>query len=127
MKRILMQAYVKNSREAVAVYQQAFDAVLGDHVKNKDGSYYHSELNVYGQILSVAERTEGGEDVTGNIMQFCLHFGEGGKRKVDQAYDVLKEGARILVPLGPCDYCSYMVDMIDRFGIRWCLFFTEDE
>lgn len=122
MERILMQAYVKNSKEAVALYQKAFDAELGYNVKNEDGTFYHSELNVYGQILSVAERSDNDDDVSGNIMQFCLHFKEDEKQKVDQAYEFLKEGAKILFPLGPCDYCSYMVDMIDRFGIRWCLF-----
>ena len=41
---------------------------------------------------------------------------------VEKAYEALKEGARILFPLGPCDFSSCLVDLIDRFGVRWCIF-----
>lgn len=36
--------YVKNSAEAVELYKEAFRLELGYHVKNPDGSYFHSEL-----------------------------------------------------------------------------------
>ncbi len=41
----------------------------------------HAELNVYGQILAVAED-----------------------------------------PLGPCPFSKLMVDIIDKYGVRWCIF-----
>lgn len=122
-----MGAYVKGSDAAVELYKKAFDAKLGDYYLNPDGTYFHSELDVYGQILAVAEGTaglydQGGERVTGNTMQFCLHFDEGEGHLVQKAYDVLKEGAEIRFPLGPCEYSSLMVDLVDRFGVRWCMF-----
>lgn len=55
-------------------------------------------------------------------MQFCLHFGEGEENIVKKAFEVLKDDAEILFPLGPCDYSPYMTDLIDKFGVRWCLF-----
>lgn len=58
----------------------------------------------------------------GNTMQFCLHFGEGGEAHVERAYAVLREGAAIHVPLGPCDYSPCMFSLTDRFGVCWCLF-----
>lgn len=127
MLRTLMQAYVKGSAEAVALYQKAFDAKLVSEYKHEDGSYYHSELDVYGQILAVSEanRIEPSADyrtIPGNTMQFCLHFKEDETGYVEKAYEVLKTDAQILFPLGPCDYCNYMVDLIDKFGVRWCLF-----
>lgn len=127
MFRTLMQVYVTGSVEAVELYKKAFDAELGSAYKHENGSYYHSELNVYGQILAVSERMGMGQAVdvpavTGNVMQFCLHFTPKEKDCVTKAYEVLKEGAEILFPLGPCDYSSYMTDLIDRFGVRWCLF-----
>ena len=49
--------YVKNSREAVKLYQAAFGAELGYHVLNEDGGYFHSELMVDGDpVVSVCEQ-----------------------------------------------------------------------
>lgn len=82
---------------------------------------------IQGQILAVAERNSeyaiiGEETVTGNVMQFCLHYGEGNEEKVRKAYEVLKTDAKILMPLAPCEFSSLMADFIDKYGIRWCLF-----
>ena len=41
--------YVKGSREAAKLYQEAFGAELGYHVLNEDGTFFHSELNVKGE------------------------------------------------------------------------------
>ena len=125
MKRILMSAYIKGTVEALEVYRRAVNADLGYNVKHEDGTYDHAELDIYGYILGMSERTGESDAVPGNTMQYCLHFEESEKAKIDQAYEVLKEGAQILHPLGECDYTSYMTDMIDRFGIRWCLFLAE--
>ena len=122
MERTLMQIYAKGSAEAVELYQKAFDAVLGYNVKSEDGTYYHSELNVYGQIISVAERTDTDGSITGNTMQFCLQFSNGEENLIRKAYDILTDNGKILFPLGPCDYSTYMTDFIDKFGVRWCLF-----
>ena len=127
MKRSMMQVYVTGSDKAVPLYQKAFDATLVAAYPNDDGTYYHAELDVYGQILAVAEGSYSGsfakeERQTGNTMQFCLHFGPGEGDKVTKAVAVLGEGGRVLTPLGPCEFSSCMVDFIDPFGVRWCLF-----
>jgi PhnB protein len=126
MKRSMMQAYVIRSDKAVALYQKAFDAVLISSYPNEDGTFFHSELDIQGEILAVAERSSSyaieGNTVTGNVMQFCLHYGEGNEDRVRKAYEVLKEDAKILMPLAPCEFSPLMTDFIDKFGIRWCLF-----
>lgn len=127
MKRSMMQAYVVNSNEAVALYQTAFNAQLISSYKNDDGTFFHSELDIEGEILAVAERYSENEiteenTATGNVMQFCLQYGEGNEEKVRKAYDVLKTDATILIPLEPCEYSALMTDFIDKFGVRWCLF-----
>ena len=127
MKRSMMQAYVTKSNEAVALYQKAFDAVLISSYLNDDGTFFHSELDIQGEILSVAERNSqyaimGEETITGNVMQFCLHYGEGNDDKIRKANEILKDGANILMPLAPCEFSSLMADFIDKYGIRWCLF-----
>lgn len=127
MKRSMMQAYVTRSDEAVAFYQKAFDAALISSYPNSDGTFYHAELDLQGEILAIAERNSeyaiiGAEAITGNVMQFCLHYGEGNEDMVRKAYEVLKTGAKILMPLAPCDFSPLMTDLIDQYGVRWCLF-----
>ena len=78
MKRSMFQVYVRGSNGAVPFYQKAFDASLLDSYLNSDGTYYHSELDVYGQVLAVSELTLGVEPAGGNAMQFCLHSGSEG-------------------------------------------------
>lgn len=82
----------------------------------------HAELNVYGQILAISEALKDEDRITGTTMQFCLHFGEGKEDLVQKAYNTLKESAEILYHLGPCDYSAMMVDLIDKYGVRWCIF-----
>ena len=67
---------------------KAFDSTLGFNVKNDDGSYYHSEINVFGQTLAVAESKEG--TTTGNSMQFALQFEKGQEEVIEKAYNTLK-------------------------------------
>ncbi len=126
MTRSMMQAYVTRSDEAVALYQKAFDATLISSYLNNDGTYFHSELDIQGEILAVAERNSEfaiiAETTTGNVMQFCLHYGEGNEDKVRKAYELLKTDAKILIPLAPCEFSPLMADFIDKYGIRWCLF-----
>ena len=122
MERTLMQVYVKGSAEAVELYQKAFNTTLGYNVVHEDGTFYHSELNVYGQIISVAERTDDADGITGNTMQFCLQFSKEETDLLKKAYDILTDNAKILFPLGPCDFTTHLADFIDKFGVRWCLF-----
>ena len=124
MKRSMMQAYVKGSKEAVPFYLDVFGGQLISSYVNEDGSFYHSEIDIEGEIFSVAERFNDDEECnnTGNIMQFCLHFGEGRENTVHQIYDKLKVNAQIHVPLNPCDYSDLMCNLTDQYGVRWCLF-----
>lgn len=123
MKRSMMQVYTKGSKEAVDTYIKAFNATLGFNVKDSEDNYYHCELDICGHTLAVSEASDDmKERVTGNTMQFCLHYGEGNEDQVKQAYEILKEGSQILMPLGPCDFSTLCTDLIDKFGVRWCLF-----
>jgi len=123
MKRAFMQIYAKGRDEAIELYQNAFDAVLGYCEKLPDGTYGHVELDVHGHVIAVGEDFDGSsERITGSTMQFCLHFGDGEEDKVRKAYELLKEGGKINAPLGPCIFSHCMTDIVDRFGVRWCLF-----
>ena len=82
----------------------------------------HVELNVYGQILAISEALKSEDRSTGTTMQFCLHFGEGKEELVQKAYNTLKDDAKILYSLSPCEYSALMFDLIDKYGVRWCVF-----
>lgn len=116
-----MQVFVKGSEKALEFYQNVFDAKIMCSYPNLDGTLMHSELDVFGQILAVSELNEENA-VIGNTMMFCLHFGEGKEAIVHKIYDSLKDEAKILYPLSKCDYSPLMADIIDKFGVRWCIF-----
>ena len=120
MKRTLLQMYVKNSAEAVGLYQEAFEACVGVDYRHPNGACAHTELDVDGQILALCEAES--EITVGNSMQFCLHFRDNERNRVEKAYEVLKTGAQIIVPIGECPYSNCMFALIDRFGIYWCIF-----
>lgn len=126
MKRSLMQIYVEGSDKAISFYQRAFDATILASYPNEDGTFMHVELDINGQILALSERNSvyaiRGKTETGNTMQFCLQYGDDNEDMIKKAYNILKEDAQILMPLAPCEYSSLMTDLIDKYGIRWCLF-----
>ena len=124
MKRSMMQAYVKGSKEAVPFYLEVFNGELISSYINEDGTYFHSEIDIEGEIFSVAERFDdgGNQTVTGNTMQFCLHYGEGREETIRDVYEKLKQNAQIRIPLEPCSFSELMADLTDQFGVRWCLF-----
>lgn len=115
-----MQVFVKGSAEAVELYQKAFHAELKCAYPNGNGGYMHSELDAYGQILAVSEME--GDVAVGNNMMFCFHFGAGCEGIVHNAYEVLKEGAIMREPIGPCDYSPCQFVLVDKYGVCWCLF-----
>lgn len=120
MKRSLMQVYVRESAAAVELYREAFDAAIGNDWRNPDGRCAHTELDVGGQIIAVSEAPT---DITyGSGMQFCLQFGEEESDQVMRAYHVLKEGAKVVCDVGPCEYSTCMFSLFDRFGVYWCVF-----
>lgn len=120
MKRVMLQAYVKGSNEAIRLYKEAFDAKLSNEVLNDDGTYLHAELEVDGYTLAISETDM--EVVQGNTMQFCFHYGKGHEEAIQKAYDVLKQDSFIIHELGPCFFSPLMASFIDKFGVSWCLF-----
>ena len=120
MHRSMLQVFVNDSEQAVAVYQKAFHAQLLCAYPYETGGYMHAELDVYGQTLAVSEIQE--TLVTGNTMMMCLHMGEGHENEILHAYSVLKDGAENITPPGPCAFSSCKFNLVDRFGVYWCMF-----
>jgi PhnB protein len=126
MKRSMLQVFVRDSGNALAFYQKAFDADVLCSYPDSEGRLMHSELDVYGQILAISELTAenmmGEVPETGNTMMFCLELGEGQEAAVHRIYDVLKDGAAFASPLEKCDYSPLQAHIVDKYGVRWCFF-----
>ncbi|MGI6664611.1 MAG: VOC family protein [Christensenellaceae bacterium] len=108
--------YIKNSTEAVAFYQEVFGLELGYHVKNPDGTYFHSELYKDDQeILSVVEASE--HSAEENIVQLGMTLDSAAA--VERAYALLSEGGTIKTPLGPLPWSPCAAEVKDKFGVWW--------
>ena len=110
--------YVKNSAEAVELYQQVFGLELGYHVKNPDGSFYHSELFRNGEcFISVVEASK--DNVDEKLTQLGYEFDSA--EEVKRAYDLLKEGGRVDMTIGELPWSPCAASVVDKFGIWWYL------
>lgn len=108
--------YVKNSVEAVEFYKQVFGLELGYHVKNQDGSYFHSELLKEGKpILSVVESKK--ENPHEGIVQLGFDFDQ--VTDVEKAYALLSEEGTIVLPIGPLPWSPCAAEVVDKFGVHW--------
>jgi PhnB protein len=127
MFRSILQIYVKGSDEAFEFYKKAFDAKIGFQDVDENGTVIHRELDVCGQAIAVGEandttQSDGNKRITGNNMQFCIQFGEGQEDKVRKAYEVLVESSEIITPFGELFFSPCGVELIDKYGVWWCLF-----
>lgn len=121
MSRSIFQVYVKGSIEAVELYQKAFDAKIVSEYKNENGSYIHAELDVFGQIVALAEALAG-ERIAGTTMQLCFHLDKNKEESIKKAYELLKEDADISFSLGKSFFSPLMFGLIDKYGVNWNLF-----
>ena len=124
--KIALQAYLKGSIEAVEFYKKAFGATLGFNAKNPDGTFMHAELNVDGKLLLALSESNNHIDLENRTkyartsyptMNFCVIF--QNEEPVKKAYEVLKEDANILLPLGSLPWSSCCANLIDKFGVFW--------
>ena len=84
--------YVKGSREAVELYKEVFGLELGYHVKNADGSYFHSGLCRDGtEVLSVVESTADAQ--IDSVV--CLGHTFDTEEELRVAFDLLREGGSV--------------------------------
>ena len=127
MFRSILQIYVKGSDEAFEFYKKAFNARIGFQDVDENGTVIHRELDVCGQAIAVGEannitQSGGNRRITGNTMQFCIQFGKGQEHKVRKAYETLLDDSKIITPFGELFFSPCGVELIDKYGVWWCLF-----
>lgn len=111
--------YVKDSPRAIALYQNAFDLELGYHVLNKDGTFFHSELNRNGEPFCSVVETK--QDTYTECQPVELGVTFDTRAELEHAFTLLSEGGRVELPICelPWSPCAAIVN--DRFGVRWFL------
>lgn len=108
--------YVRNSIDAVELYKKAFGLELGYHVKNPDGTYFHSELYKDGEeVLSVVESSD--DSAAEHIVQLGVTLAD--EAEVRAAFALLSEGGQVKTPIGPLPWSPCAADLIDKFGVWW--------
>ena len=112
-----LQLYLKNCDHAIQLYQEAFGATVNVIYRNENNLIAHAEINVFGQCVAFMEQEL--EPIIGNTMQFCFYFNKGDEEIVRKAYNILKDGAKVKLPLGPCEWSPLIFCLIDRFGVNW--------
>lgn len=122
MGRILLQIYTKECGTSYEFYKEAFGAEYGYQEKTESGEVIHQELDVCGMQIAVGQIPAGAEAVTGNTMQLCLQLDPTEKERVKHAYERLQEGGRIITPPKDLFFSEYGFEVVDRYGVWWCVF-----
>lgn len=121
--RMVFMAYLSGSIEAVDFYCKAFHATSKNCFKASDDDdfYAHAEIVINSQtILAISDTSHYSTNfIRENNMQFWLSFDD--EKSLDAAYDILKQEAQMHHSLAPCEWCSKMADLTDKFGVRWLL------
>ena len=120
MSRSMMRIFVKDSQEALELYEHAFNASPACVHQNQDGTLNHAELDCFGQTITLAETKN--SVVFGNTMEFCFEFGMKDKDRVFHLYNVLKEGATINTPLEETKFSPIWFSLMDRHGVNWFIY-----
>lgn len=114
-----LQLYLKNCDGAIELCQKAFDATVNAIYRDESNLIAHAEISIFGQCVAFMEQKS--DCIIGNTMQFCFYFGKGEEQIIEKAYDALKEGATIELPLGPCEWTPLIFCLVDKFGVNWLL------
>jgi PhnB protein len=114
-----LQLYLKNCDQAIELYQKAFDAAVDVIYRGENNLIAHAEINVFGQCVAFMEQES--DCIIGNTMQFCFYFNKGDEEIIKKAYDILKDGAKVELPLGSCEWSSLIFCLVDKFGVNWLL------
>ena len=110
--------YIKDSAQAVPFYQEVFGLTLGYHVKNADGSFFHSELYSGNQaVLCLAEAFEA--QPANNLV--CLGMTLENADAVRRAFSQLRDGGTVRMQLTSLPWSPCCAEVVDRYGVWWYL------
>jgi len=112
--------------EALYLYERAFHAHISRLIRNRDVRpdnaaghlIYHAEMLIGDQRIMASDNM----DLPFNpSLSLSLTVTMDTKEEVLQAYEILKEGGKIVYPPESTLYSSCFVSLTDRFGFRWVI------
>lgn len=125
--------FSENAKEALAFYQHVFQTkdpyilTYGDY--QEDPNYtapdqikhliMHAEIEVFGSKVMVSDTPKGFDFdfVLGN--NFSLAVTSKDKDRMRNAWELLKEGGKVITDLGVQPFIPYYGYLIDKFGVGW--------
>lgn len=122
--------YIKNTVEAVAFYQEAFELSLGYCEKFPDGTYMHAELQKDGKTVFAISEHSNEKYVRDMHMQVAnkispivsLGIGFATENEVKKAYDMLMREGTAFREIGELPWSKCSADVLDKFGVYWYIY-----
>jgi len=139
MKMVPTLNFGGNCREAIHLYEKAFEGKIACLVTYRDANdpaympllneeqkdyIYHAELMLEGQRIIMSDHVD---------IQFTTCYSNfltimyDTKEQVQRAYEVMKDGSQTIYPMEATPYSSCRVVFVDRFGIRWGIMTEQTE
>lgn len=126
-------------REAIELYQKAFDAKINCLLLYKDAKIedynrpltneqknfvYHAEIIIGKQRIMMADNLDMPFAPSTSLF---LTISMDTKEEVIRAFNVMKDGCKIIYPPHSTTYSSCTVNFIDKFGFRWGIMTEQTE
>ena len=123
--------YVNDSSSAAAFYMEAFEMTMGYSVRNPDGTFLHAELLKDGRsIFALSESSDSAiADAMLNSSRPTMSYGIDLENEdaLETAYGMLADGGKVLRPLGALPWSPCSADVIDRYGVCWYLYVSQEK
>jgi len=128
-----MFLFDRQCEEALNVYKKAFngevvvmirfsEAVDVNEFKLESEAdknlIYHAQMIIGSQRILLADNLFNSYISKGTSSMYPVMIFEDAKQ-VEQAFDILKEGAKVINPISSTSYSSCVTTFIDKFGIHW--------
>ena len=126
-------------KEAIELYQKAFDAKVDCLLQYKDAKIedydrpltdeqknyvYHAEIHIGNQRIMMADNIDLPFAPSTSLF---LTMTMDTKEDVMQAFNVMKDGCTIIYPPHSTTYSSCTVNFIDKYGFRWVIMTEQTE
>lgn len=106
-----------NAEETLKFYANVFKHQLKDTdvFRNEDGTILHSEIDVFGSKLMMAD----GASTNTSFQGFSFAINITDEAEVRRIYHELSDGAEILIPLGEIEFSKCYGGLRDKYGVAW--------
>ena len=107
-----------NAETALKFYAKVFKHQLKDTdvYRNEDGTIFHSEIDVFGSKLMLADNPA----ITTSLFQgFSFAINITDEAEIRRIYQELSDGAEVQFALGEIDFSKCYGALKDKFGVTW--------